>query len=402
MQIFYSQAFPEEIVKKLQALGYSMEPFKISYSDSGICKLEGVPKELVDKTVFLASSNNLDHGFTYSLIKYVGENSNSKNIVVAVTDAHFDWEDEFKEDSKTVGPWNFLSHVAKLPYVQSIYNWGGSSRYEKYFDFNRNDGSKIRVESSTTLPNKQIIFEIRKGCVYLSLDLDVIGSEAMYDPSLTGGIKLKTSVSDLILFVHELQPNYMDIYLDPDETSQTIWRDVFKRNLNYFIRLLEGIYSEDPKILEEFKYRVETELDMISFINFCYTNEVPDFLGDKSKVDTVVKTMLEANEGYLKRLANHSYYSISDLCHYLLQAFEGKFTVDRVDELFLPNIDKKILLKLNKVTSLNEKIQKEKWFGDFKPWRLSNLQLIQKIKGPDQDPIQDAYAKKLKEIISAR
>jgi hypothetical protein len=398
MQVFYSQAFPEEIVKKLQSLGYSAEPFKISYLDNGICKLEGVPKELFDKTVFLVSDNNLDHGITYSLIKYVGEHSSSKDIVVAVADAHFDWEDKFKKDSESIGSWNFLSHVAKLPYVRSIYNWGGSSRYEKYFDFCRNDGSKIRVESSSTLPNKQVISEIRKGCVYLSLDLDVIGSEAMYDPSLTRDIELKTSVSDLVLLVHELQPNYMDIYLDPDENSQTTWQNVFKRKLNYFIRLLEGIYSGDSEILKWFKYKAETELDIISFINFCRTHEVPDFLGNKSKVDAAVKIMLKANEAYLKKLANHSHYSISDLCHYLLQAFEGNFTADKADELFFSNIDKEILSKLNKVFELNEKIQKEKWFGDFKPWILSNLSFIEKIKEPD--PIQDAYVKKLKEKIS--
>lgn len=393
MQVFYSQFFPKEIAKELAGSGYSVIPFELKPSGNGIYELKGIPRELTEKTVFLVSDDNNQHGITYSLIRHIFGAPDSRDVTIGVNDAHLDWEDPLGGNDKHVSGWNFLSRVAELPAVKSIHNWGTNPEYEKRFDFQKPNGSNIKVESSSVLPDKKTISKIdRNGFRYLSHDLDVIGSESILDPALTGRIELKTSVADLILLTQEFQPDFMDIYLNPDENAQNVQKYMLETDLGNFLRLLEGIYSENKAILEKFRNNAEFMLETSSSLGFARTGKIPDFLKDASLVDKKIKNMLDSNEEYIKKLANHAYHSVPELCIYLLQAMDGKLDADKVNESFLHNVDATNLSRLERMSQLIERIKKEKYYGHFKPLMAAHPELRILIGRSD-----DGYFKALEE-----
>ncbi len=398
MQIFYSADFPKKIVDELRNLGYSVEPFGLKPDNgpfTGSYNLENVPERLDDKTVFLASSTNVSHGRAYSLIRHVAKTE--ENLEVHVADAHFDWRDKNEEENNRIGEWGFLSHVAELPSINSIYNWGCGQKYRANIEFRKKDGSHIKVLSSTILPGKETISKIRKkGKIYFSVDQDVIGSESIYPLQLTGEIELKTLVSDLLSFTGKLKPDHMDIFLDSDDSAETMRKYLFEMKLENTLKNLEILSSDTPnKKFNKFKNHVERELHTLCYVSFMRDGTIPDFLGEQSNVDGVIKNTFIADEIYLRKLANHAFYTDAKLCRYLIESMEGTLDNDAMNELFIHNIDDKTSKKLGEVHNLIEIINKEKWFGDFLPTYLSYPDLLMFV-----NPKPDAYIKALKEKIN--
>ncbi|MCK5474664.1 MAG: hypothetical protein KAI53_04605 [Candidatus Aenigmarchaeota archaeon] len=368
---------------ELKTLEYSLKPFGLKEDNgpfTGSYNIENVPEILDDKTVFLASDTNTHHGLAYSLIRYVAKTE--ENLDVHVVDAHFDWEKESEDECMHIGCWGFLKHVAELPQVTSISNWGCRKKYLKNIEIRKKDCSVVDIVSSTTLPDKKTISKNRKKReIYLSVDQDVMGSESMYDPKLTGEIELKTLVSDLLLFTSELQPNYMDIFLDSDGTAEYTRKAIFEMKMEAALEKLKMIYDgTQNEVFIHFKNEVEKNLHMICITEYYESGTIPNFLSEESTRDEYAKNVLLRDELDLIKLANHAFYTDAELCRYLIDGMEGTLDKDRIYDLFIHNVDPKNFKKLKEVHALTKKIIEEKEFGDFLPTYLSQPDILKFVQ----------------------